>query len=265
MSAPLPRSRSTRKGNGKHEIDYKQTGLRTINHEVDTNYAWIIVLIIVLFCLDLFCHWAVGKMNNPSSSLCGKNLFNENWHNGPEVYCVGLRCLHRNLIGPEDYWRHTFSAWVFNIEAHLYERSQSYRLSDLSKSRCSWPVRVKFYIFQFKRSSTQRLVEEWTKCNQASSVNRDNIYIRMNFKKDRANHSEFIESVSFQLILLDLVVYVYNVIFVLSNKHRINSGNWKQFCYLFQPLINCKWVKDSQYSDSYISSKSHTQQTFTLH
>ena len=33
-------------------------------------------------------------------------------------------------------------------------------------------------------------------------------------------------SVSFQLILLDLVVYVYDVLFVLSNKYRIHSANW---------------------------------------
>ena len=53
---------------------------------------------------------------------------------------------------------------------------------DFSRSRkvdAVDPFWVKFYIFQIKRSSTQRLVEEWTKYIQASSVNRDNIYIRI--------------------------------------------------------------------------------------
>ena len=136
------------------------------------------------------------------------------------IYCWGICTTCR-------YW---FYCAMLKPYA-LSERSQSYRLSDLLKSRCSWPIWVKFYIFQFKQSSTQWLVEEWTKYNQASSVNCDNIYIRINFKKIqsiRANQYQ-----CFQSILLvnslqsDLVVDVHDVLFVLSNKYQIHSGNWK--------------------------------------
>ena len=49
-------------------MKHKQTGIRKINHTIDTNYAWIIVL----FCLDLFCNRSVGKINNPTISSSAK-------------------------------------------------------------------------------------------------------------------------------------------------------------------------------------------------